>query len=69
MAAMTKRTRRLMEEFPKGCAAPADYFAWHDWAEAQTAHGLKQKQCQCCRKWLFPQERHSSTVSASQEKP
>lgn len=57
----TPEQREAMRFFPKGCKPPMGYLAWHEWAEAQANHGLKQEQCPCCKKWLFPQERHTST--------
>jgi hypothetical protein len=46
----------LMEVWPKGSKPPQGYLARHDWAEAQIAHGLIQKQCQQCKLWSFPQD-------------
>lgn len=46
----------LKRDWPKGCAPPTGYVEWHNWAEAQDAHGLKQKRCERCRFWFFPQE-------------
>lgn len=43
-------------DWPKGCAPPSGYIAWHSWAEAQHKYGLRQKQCSRCRLWFFPQE-------------
>lgn len=48
--------RKLMERWPKGCQPPTGYLAWHDWADAQDAHGLSQSQCKGCGLWHFPQE-------------
>ncbi len=46
----------LKAQFPKGSPAPSGYVAWHRWAEAQNAHGLKQTKCPTCQHYLFPQE-------------
>jgi hypothetical protein len=46
----------LKRLWPKGCAAPDGYVDWHNWAEAQDAHGLKQTRCKQCRLYFFPQE-------------
>jgi uncharacterized coiled-coil protein SlyX len=37
---------------------PEGYIAWHDWAEAQTNTGNKQKKCPNCNLWFFPSEKH-----------
>jgi hypothetical protein len=47
----------LKRLWPKGCAAPDGYVDWHNWAEAQGAHGLKQERCKRCRRFYFPQEK------------
>jgi hypothetical protein len=47
----------VRSEWPAGCAPPTGYLAWHSWAEAQTKHGLRQKQCARCGLWMFPQEK------------
>lgn len=47
----------LMDTWPKGCAAPSGYVEWHNWAEAQDAHGLKQTRCGRCHRYYFPQEK------------
>jgi hypothetical protein len=57
------------EFWPKGSPAPAGYVAWHEWAEAQYAHGLKQTQCPCCKLWFFPQESHAHSASEGQKQP
>lgn len=62
---MSRRTE-LMEEYPKGCPQPGGYGAFFDWAYAQNAHGLKQKQCKVCGLWLFPQENHPATCTAGE---
>jgi hypothetical protein len=46
----------LKRDWPKGCAPPTGYVEWHNWAEAQDAHGLKQTRCKRCALWFFPQE-------------
>lgn len=50
------RKAELMIEYPKGSPAPVGYVAWHEWAEAQLAHGLKQRKCKRCGLYKFPQE-------------
>lgn len=50
------RHQGLKERWPKGCAAPSGYVAWHEWARAQDLHGLKQYFCVHCRRYYFPQE-------------
>lgn len=57
-------TADLKEEYPKGSQPPRDYVAWHEWARAQAAHGLKQKKCPTCGLYKFPQEVHCTTSSA-----
>lgn len=51
------RMPTLKELFPKYCAPPDGYVAWHAWAKAQGAHGLKQTRCRTCGRYLFPQEK------------
>lgn len=55
---MTGRRIRLMDQYPKGCDKPEGYGDFFDWAEAQTLHGLEQKYCEGCHRWLFPQQKH-----------
>lgn len=50
------QTAQLMADYPKGSSPPADYVGWHDWAKAQFAHGLRQKQCPRCGLFKYPQE-------------
>lgn len=50
------RTAQLMAHYPKGMQPPGDYVGWQEWAEAQFAHGLRQKQCSRCGLWRYPQE-------------
>lgn len=45
-----------MNNWPKGSMPPHGYVDWHEWAKAQHAHGLRQKQCAECSLWRFPQE-------------
>jgi hypothetical protein len=47
----------LKSDWPKGCAPPTRYVEWHNWAEAQDAHGLKQTPCKHCKRFFFPQEK------------
>jgi len=32
------------------------YVQWHDWAESQAKKGIKQIQCEKCKRWFFPSE-------------
>lgn len=32
------------------------YVQWHDWAESQAKKGIKQTQCEKCKRWFFPSE-------------
>lgn len=53
----TKAERKeFMGMYPKGCSRPSGYCDFFEWAEAQAGHGLKQKRCNRCRRYLFPQE-------------
>lgn len=52
----SKRREELKRRWPKGCQPPTDYCAWHEWAEAQGLHGLKQGNCADCGRYCFPQE-------------
>lgn len=65
---MTRRTE-LMEAWPAGCPRPAGYLAFHEWAEAQYAHGKRQDQCQRCRKWHFQWEMGTHTCTPKTGKP
>lgn len=44
-----------------GSQPPKGYVAWHDWAAAQHAGGLRQRQCPTCKLWRYPQERCCET--------
>jgi hypothetical protein len=33
-----------------------NYVQWHDWAESQAEKGIKQTQCEKCKRWFFPSE-------------
>ena len=46
----------ISETYEVGSMPPSGYVAWYDWAEAQIRGGLKQKKCDKCGKFLFPQE-------------
>lgn len=50
------RRQELKARWPAGSAAPSGYVDWHEWAEAQTLHGLKQRLCVTCGRYRFPQE-------------
>jgi hypothetical protein len=50
------RKAALMREWSKGCAPPSSYPEWHDWAAAQSFHGLRQARCKRCSMWCYPQE-------------
>lgn len=32
------------------------YIEWHAWAREQEAKGKKQKQCEICGLWFYPEE-------------
>lgn len=32
------------------------YLQWHEWAESLDKKGIKQVQCDKCKRWLFPEE-------------
>ena len=32
------------------------YVQWQDWAESQAKKGIKQTQCEKCKRWFFPSE-------------
>jgi len=32
------------------------YLQWHEWAESLHKKGIKQVQCNKCKRWLFPEE-------------
>jgi hypothetical protein len=60
----------LMKDHPKGSLPPDGYVEWFDWAEAQHLHGgLRQKQCDCCKLWFFPQERAAHNTDSAPEPP
>lgn len=46
----------LKNEWTKGSMPPYGYVDWHNWAEAQHKHGLRQTCCVDCGLWRFPQE-------------
>jgi len=48
--------------FKPGDQAPAGYLAWNEWAEVQLKAGLRQKTCERCWKWKFPQEMNDTAV-------
>lgn len=50
------RKHSIKNQYPKGSPAPSGYVYWHEWAEAQHLHGLRQKQCVTCGRYKFPQE-------------
>jgi len=39
-----------------GSKPPEGYLTWHAWAEAQYEGGLRQKKCNKCGLYHFPQE-------------
>lgn len=43
-------------DFKPGDPAPDGYLAWHEWAGVQHKAGLKQKACDHCGKFKYPQE-------------
>lgn len=48
--------------FKAGDQPPTGYLAWHEWAEVQQKAGLRQKRCERCRKFKFPQEMADTAV-------
>lgn len=42
--------------FKAGDTPPSGYNEWHEWAAVQHRAGLRQKRCNKCHHWLFPQE-------------
>lgn len=52
---------RRGETFRPGDPPPTGYVAWHEWARVQHRAGLRQRQCQVCGKWRFPQEKCCDT--------
>lgn len=63
------RKARLKRDWPKGSMPPAGYADWHEWAEAQELHGLKQRWCRACLTYLFPQEKCACQTQPGAEKP
>jgi len=33
-----------------------NYLEYLDWADEQEAKGIKQKQCEVCKHWFYPEE-------------
>ena len=60
-----KRTAWLsfVGEYRPGDMPPSGYNDWHEWARVQHKDGLRQKKCDHCGKWKFPQE--ISSIKAS----
>lgn len=46
----------IMPEFKAGDPRPKGYLQWHEWARVQHKSGLRQRRCQRCSLWKFPQE-------------
>jgi hypothetical protein len=42
--------------FKPGDQPPQGYVAWHEWAAVQHRAGMRQRQCQKCGLWRYPQE-------------
>jgi ribosomal protein S27AE len=42
--------------YKPGDPRPDGYLNWHAWAEVQDKAGLRQKRCNRCGLWRFPQE-------------
>jgi hypothetical protein len=32
------------------------YLKWHEWAESLDKKGIKQVQCEKCKRWFFPEK-------------
>jgi uncharacterized OB-fold protein len=64
---MTKRTEELKRNWTKGSMPPSNYAGWHEWAEAQELHGLKQGNCEKCGRYVFPQEMNLGACSDAVE--
>jgi hypothetical protein len=47
----------IMPIFKAGDPPPKGYLEWHEWAKVQDKAGLRQKKCQGCGLWQFPQEK------------
>lgn len=43
-------------DYKPGDPPPAGYCNWHEWAQIQHRAGLRQKQCDNCGRWRYPQE-------------
>jgi len=43
--------------FNVGDPAPEGYLEWHEWARIQHKGGLRQRYCQTCQLYKFPQEK------------
>ena len=65
MPSIYTKTERaeFMQLYPKGCRRPNGYVAFFEWAEAQSGHGLKSRQCKRCKLWHFPQEEAAHVCS------
>lgn len=50
------------DTYKPGDLPPEGYLAWHEWAEAQRKHGIKQVQCGKCGLWKTPQELSGQTI-------
>lgn len=46
----------IRKKFKPGDPAPPGYVDRHDWARVQLRAGLKQRRCEHCGRWRFPQE-------------
>ena len=46
-----------------GDPPPEGYSEWHEWAQTQYRAGLRQRRCQTCLRWRFPQERCCEEVN------
>jgi hypothetical protein len=42
--------------FKAGDPPPSGYVEWHEWASVQLRAGLRQKRCESCGRYRFPQE-------------
>lgn len=48
---------------------PESYLAWHEWAGVQYKAGLRQIECGCHGRWLFPSEREGHKFYRPVENP
>ena len=51
-----------IDSYQPGDPPPDGYIEWHGWADVQRRAGLRQRQCELCRLWHYPQELSGRTV-------